>query len=861
MSPAATPACDAAWWQQSSDAALAALETSAGGLTAAEAGERLVRWGANRLAPPPRWAMLAQIARRLRDPLVLVLLVAGGLSLVSGEPASAGIIAVVILVSIALDQFQQRRAESAAARLRDSVAVRACVLRDGREQEVGVAQLVPGDIVHLAAGDLVPGDGLLLHAQDLFVRESTLTGESFPVEKSLSAPTGPAPEQNPSAVFMGSSVVSGLGTMLVCRTGTATQIGGISDALIGAREDLAFERDLRQFGSFILRITLSLVLLVLLVSGLARRPWLDSFLFAVALAVGLTPELLPMVVTISLSRGALRLAREQVIVKRLAAVHNLGAIDVLCTDKTGTLTEARIELIRHVDAGGRDSEAVIEAAYLNSFFESGIHTPLEDAILAHGGADAAGWRKIDEVPFDFERRRLSVLVAHGGDRRLIVKGAPDDVLRHCDRWLDRDVARPWTPSAREAAAATLQQLESEGFRVLGLASKQVPASQQDARLGDEDELVFVGYAAFLDPPKADAHAAIADLLAKGVQVKVVTGDSELVTQHVCHALGMRVKGVLLGRDIEALDDRALARRVGRANLFCRVTPMQKERVIRALRARGHVVGYLGDGVNDAPALHAADVGISVDGAADTARAAADLILLRHSLAVLSAAVTEGRRTFSNTRKYLLLGTSSNFGNMASMAAAAVLLPFLPMLPVQILLNNLLYDGVSAALPLDRVEPEETLAPQPWDMGQLRRFMFTFGPVSSLFDLATFALLLYGLGASVDQFRSGWFIESLATQVLAVFVIRTRGSALAGRPHAALQAAAGGVLAFAAVLPWTPLGAMFGLVPLPAVAYAALAAMTLGYLVVLEAVKRRFWRSQEARPPVTSRRRAPSRPAP
>jgi P-type Mg2+ transporter len=852
MSLAATPEPRPAWWQQAPPAALATLGTTADGLTALEAGERLARWGANRLAPPPRWAALEQIARRLRDPLVLVLLVAGGLSLVSGEPASAGIIAIVILVSIVLDQVQQRQAESAASRLRDSVAVRARVLRDGREQELDLAQLVPGDVVRLAAGALVPADGLLLHGQDLFVRESTLTGESFPVEKSLAAPTGPAPEQNPGALFMGSSVVSGLGTMLVCRTGTATQLGGISGVLAGRREDLAFEHDLRQFGNFILRITLFLVFLVLLVSGLAHRPWLDSFLFAVALAVGLTPELLPMVVTISLSRGALRLAREHVIVKRLAAVHNLGAVDVLCTDKTGTLTEARIELTRHVDAAGRESEGVVQAAYLNSFFESGIHTPLEDAILAHGNVDATGWRKIDEVPFDFERRRLSVLVARGDDRRLIVKGAPQDVLLHCDRYQDEDGPLEWAPQARDRAAATLTQLESEGFRVLGLASKQVPSSLQDAHLRDENELVFIGYAAFLDPPKADAPAAIADLLAKGVQVKVVTGDSELVTQHVCHALGMRVKGVLLGSEIEAMDDRALARRVGRANLFCRVTPVQKERVIRALRARGHVVGYLGDGVNDAPALHSADVGISVDGAADTARAAADLILLRHSLAVLSAAISEGRRTFANTRKYLLLGTSSNFGNMASMAAAALFLPFLPMLPVQILLNNLLYDGVSAALPLDRVEPEETLAPQQWDMGQLRRFMFTFGPVSSVFDFATFALLLYGLGASIEQFRSGWFIESLATQVLAVFVIRTRGAALAGRPHPALQAAAAGVLAFAAALPWTPLGPVFGLVPLPAVAYAALAAMTLAYLVVLEAAKRRFWRAHDARTPMHRR---------
>ncbi|HWI81179.1 magnesium-translocating P-type ATPase [Ramlibacter sp.] len=831
---AAAPAGADAWWRQPPEAAVAALAGSAQGLTEDEARARLQRHGPNRLAPPPRWRLFDQLARRLRDPLVLVLLVAGAVSLATGEPASAGIIAVVVLLSVALDQIQQGQAESAARRLRESVAVRARVLRDGREQDIDVAALVPGDVVRLAAGCLVPADGLLLAAQDLFVRESTLTGESFPAEKRV------AGAGQDGALFMGSSVLSGAATMVVCRTGAATQIGGMSGVLAGGREDLAFEHDLRQFGHFILRITLFLVLLVLFVSSLAHRSWVESFLFAVALAVGLTPELLPMVVTISLSRGALRLAREQVIVKRLSAIHNLGAVDVLCTDKTGTLTEAKIELVRHVDIAGRDSGPVVEAAFLNSFFESGIHTPLEEAILAHGQVDPAGWRKIDEIPFDFERRRLSVLADRDGDRRLIVKGAPHDVLVHCDRFQDGAVAPAWTAEARALADATLQRLEAEGFRVLGIASKAVPASLVDAGLDDENELVFLGYAAFLDPPKADAHAAIADLLTKGVEVKVLTGDSELVTQHVCRALGLRIKGVVLGTEIDRLDVRALARRASRANLFCRVNPIQKNRIIQALRARGHVVGYVGDGVNDAPALHSADVGISVDSAADTARAAADLIMLNHSLAVLDAAVTEGRRTCVNTRKYLLLGTSSNFGNMASMAAAALFLPFLPMLPVQILLNNLLYDGVSAALPLDRVEPAEALVPQRWDMGQLRRFMFTFGPLSSLFDFATFGLLLYGLGATTAQFRSGWFIESLATQVLAVFVIRTRGAALAGRPHPALAAAAAAVLLFAALLPWTPLAPLFGLVALPAPFYAALAAMTLGYLAVLELVKRRFW---------------------
>lgn len=836
------------WWALDAGAMLQSLGGARGGLSDTEARQRLLRYGPNRLATARRRHLVEEIARRLGNPLVLVLLAAGVVSLLTGEGTSAWIIGAVVLLSLLLDQAQQQRAQAAAERLNETVALRARAWRDGVLQPVEVSTLVPGDVVQLAAGSLVPADGLLLDAQDLFVQQSGLTGESFPVEKRAGVPAhGPAMEEAPGALFMGSSVLSGTASLLLCRTGAQTQMAAISRQVVSERGDLAFETDLRHFGNFILRITLFLVLFVVLVNGMAHRPWLESFLFAIALAVGLTPELLPMVVTVSLSRGALRLARQQVIVKRLSAIHNLGSMDVLCTDKTGTLTEARIELVRHVDIRGQDSAAVFQAAYLNSYFESGIRTPLEDAILAHDDAiDATSWRKIDEVPFDFERRRLSVLVERGDERQLVVKGAPADVLLHCDRYLQDEVQPPWSDAARAQATATLQTLESSGFRVLGIAFKAVPRSLEDAGLQDENELVFAGFAAFLDPPKVDAAAAIADLTAQGVHIKVVTGDSDLVTRHVCAALGMRVKGVLLGHEIAAMDDRALAQRVHKANLFCRVDPIQKNRVICALRARGHVVGYLGDGVNDAPALHSADVGISVDTAADTARASADLIMLRHDLAALSAAVSEGRRTFANTRKYILLGTSSNFGNMASMAVAAAFLPFLPMLPVQILLNNLLYDTVSATLPLDRVDPGETAAPQRWDMAQLRRFMFVIGPVSSLFDLATFYLLLVVLDAAPAQFQSGWFVESLTTQVLAVFVIRTHGRALDGRPHPALWGAAATALVLAVGLPFTPLAGLFGLVPLPPVFYAALMGMTAAYLVLLEVVKRRFYGTAPAR---------------
>ena len=827
------------WWQLPADRLFAVLESGPRGLSQEDAGARLQASGPNRLEPAAPRRLFAEVARRLGSPLVLVLLAAGAVAASTGESASAWIIGAMVLLSVVIDRFQEQRAESAAARLAAQVAPTARVLRDGVEQKLPVDRIVPGDVVRLAAGAQVPADGILLQGADLFVQQAALTGESFPVEKKAMEVEAAVIEDTPRVLFMGSSVISGSGVLLVCRTGRSTQMGQLAHLATTDRGELALEQDLRRFGQFVLRVAVFLVLFVVLAGGVLHRPWLETLLFALALAVGMTPELLPMVVTVSLARGAQRLAREQVIVRRMAAMHNLGSMDVLCTDKTGTLTEARIALVQHVDASGRTSAVVLENVFLNSHFETGLRTPLEEAVLAHGGVDVSGWRKIDEVPFDFERRRVSVLLEGPPGRRLCVKGAPADVLALCDR-RDRDGgAQPWSAATRAQAENTLRSLEDRGLRVLAVAWKPVPATLEDARLEDETALVFAGFAAFLDPPKADAAEAIRDLKRKGVQLNVLTGDSEPVTRHVCAALGIPVRGVLLGHEVAALDGRALALRVQRANLFCRVDPIQKDRIIRALRSRGHVVGYLGDGINDAPALHRADVGISVDGAAEPARAAADLILLRHSLTVLSAAVSEGRRTFANTRKYILLGTSSSFGNMASMAAAAVLLPFLPMLPVQILLNNLLYDLASAVLPLDRVDAREVARPQHWDMDAVRRFMLVIGPVSSVFDLLTFWLLLQGLGATPAQFQSGWFIESLATQVLAVFVIRTHGPALASRPHPALAWAACCVLMFAALLPFSPAGEWLGLVPLPWHFYGALAGLTLAYLVLLEAVKRQF----------------------
>jgi Mg2+-importing ATPase len=642
---------------------------------------------------------------------------------------------------------------------------------------------------------------------------------------------------------MGSTVVSGSARVIVAATGASTALGEVAHSILAEPPPTAFEIGTHRFGLMIMRLTLLLVLFVLLVNVLMHRPLLDAFLFAVALAVGLTPELLPMVVSVTLARGAMRMASRRVIVKRLPAIQNLGAMDVLCTDKTGTLTEASIRLDRCADADGRDTQRVLMFAHLNSAFESGLRSPLDEAILACD-IDIAGWRKVDEVPFDFERRRVSVLLEHGdGARWLVVKGAPDDVLALCSHYEHEEGRERATldAMARERLRERCQELERQGLRVLGVAWRRVPAAHAHADVRDESELVFAGFAAFIDPPKTGAGATLAALARSGVAVKIVTGDSELVTQHLCALLGIPVAGILTGRDIAQMDDAALRARVDKTTLFCRVNPTQKNRIVLALKARGHVVGYLGDGVNDAPPLRSADVGLTVDSAVDVARDVADMIMLDHDLAVLHEGVLEGRRTFGNVMKYIMMGTSSNFGNMVSLAGASLFLPFLPMLPAQILLNNVLYDLSEATIPLDHVDARELRKPRALDMGFIRKYMLTFGLISSVFDALTFYILLQVIHADVALFRTGWFIESLVSQVLVIFVIRTRGRPWSSRPSPALAAASISVAAIALLLPFTGLGAALGFVRPPVVFFAWLGGMLLAYLALVEGVKRFFFR--------------------
>jgi Mg2+-importing ATPase len=657
------------------------LRSSETGLKAVDAAAILETVGPNQIDTAKHKSLLADIAGRFSNPLVLILLFAAAVSAFTGDVPSFVIIATIVLMSVILDVTQERQAQNAAERLRQQVSLSAKALRDGKTVDVPAAQIVPGDVVLLAAGDLVPADARLIEARDLYVDEALLTGEAYPAEKNAAPPTGAAARETafpPDLVFMGSSVVSGAAKALVLATGRKAQLGSIASALQKEPPPTAFAMGIQKFGMMIVKATIFLVLFVVLVNILFHRPLLESFLFALALAVGLTPELLPMIVSVTLAHGAIRLSRKEVIVKRQSAIDDLGAMDVFCSDKTGTLTEARIKLVREVDLGGQDSGSILQMAQLNAAFETGLKSPLDDAILAAGKVDLAAWRKIDEVPFDFERRRVSILVEGGGRRLLIVKGAPEDILGHSARYEQQGgPPRPLDAAARKTAEATFNGLGAEGYRALGVAWREVERDREKANIADETDLTFSGFLAFLDPPKTGAREALTALANLGVALKVVTGDNELVTRHVCGELRLHVAGTLTGPEIEGLTDEALQARVDDTTLFCRVTPPLKSRVISALRRKGHVVGYLGDGINDAPSLHAADVGFSVDTAVDVAKEAAAMILLRKDLGVLADGVREGRKTFMNIIKYMMMGTSSNFGNMFSMAGGVLFLPFLP----------------------------------------------------------------------------------------------------------------------------------------------------------------------------------------
>lgn len=808
--------------------------TALTGLTSAEAARLLARFGPNDPTPARRRSLLLELLLQFANPLVGVLLLASAVSAFVGELLDAAIITAIVLLSVAVNFVQTYRSEQASEHLRATVAPTATVLRDGVFREVPRVEVVPGDVVSLRAGDLVPADGDLLSARDLHVQQSALTGESMPVEKD--GTPGDTPDAN--RVFLGTSVVSGTATARVTATGASTVFGDIARRLRARPPDTEFDRGLRQFGSLIMKAVFALVLFILVVRiGTHRSPF-ESLLFAVALAVGLTPEFLPMITTVTLTRGAVEMARHKVIVKHLSAIQNLGSIDVLCSDKTGTLTRGVMSFASACDPLGKPATTPLLFARLNSRFETGIRSPLDTAILEQPEDHSESeYTKIDEIPFDFERRRLSIVVERQGNRTLLVKGAPESVLACAAAYRAEQAAdAPLTDALSARCKQTYEALSAQGYRVLAVAVRAVPL--QDAyRRDDERDLVLLGFLAFADPPRPDAREALLALERAGVEVKILTGDNELVTRHVCAEVGLDAESMVLGTELDVMNDWALAQVAERTTVFARLSPAQKNRVILALKHRSHVVGYLGDGINDAPSLHTADVGISVSSAVDVARDAADIILLEESLSALLRGILEGRRAFGNVTKYLLMGTSSNFGNMFSMAGASVFLSFLPMLPTQVLLNNLLYDLAQLTIPTDNVDPEVLAKPQRWDIQSIRNFMLVIGPISSLYDGLTFLVLLYYFHANEVFFHTGWFVESLATQTLVLFVIRTPNNPLESRPSTPLVLTTVAIVAAGIALPFAPFARYLGFAPLPAGYLAFLACATVTYLLLVELAKR------------------------
>lgn len=825
-----------------------APETPREGLTTQEALRRLRQIGPNEPAPARRTATLLQILQLFANPLVIILLMASLVSAVVRDFVNAAIIITIVLLSSALNFIQTARSQRAAERLRKGVAPTATVLRDGTWSEIARREIVPGDLIRLSAGDLIPADGRLLESRDLHVQEAALTGESLPVEKEAGAGESLDPRH---LVFLGTSVVSGFATALVNATGAKTAFGDIAKRLSRKAPETEFERGIRKFGILIMRTVFFLVLFVFLVTAVLRHNPLESLLFALALAVGLTPEFLPMITTVTLGKGAVHMAREKVVVKHLAAIQNFGSIDILCSDKTGTLTSGEMTLDQSLDAYGNRSERVLLLGYLNSRFQTGISNPLDSAIkqrqsispldlaiLNHQHPQVEDYRKIDEIPFNFERRRLTVVLEHGGARLLIVKGAPEGILSLCSQFEREGSVYPLDDKSLPRCEATQRSLSQNGLRLLAVAYKST-SEKKVYGTSDETGLTLAGYLTFSDPPLDSAPAALRALHRDGVEVKILTGDSELVAQHVCSQVGLNVSRVVLGDELERMSDAALAHVAEQTSVFARVSPAQKNRILLALKSRGHVVGFLGDGINDAPSLRTADVGISVSTGTDVARDAAEIILLERGLNVLHSGILEGRKAFGNVMKYLLMGTSSNFGNMFSMAGAAMFLPFLPMLPTQILLNNFLYDLAQVTIPTDNVERAFIRKPHRWDIGLIRDFMIYIGPISSAYDFLTFYALLKIFDASETLFHTGWFVESLATQTLVIFVIRTARNPLRSRPSLPLAATTLIIVLVGIVLPFTPLAALLGFTPLPFQFLLLLGAATGTYLGFVELVKRRL----------------------
>jgi len=851
------------------DEFLSRLNTSANGLTVEEAEKRLEVYGSNEIVSKKRVPPFLEFLFHFKSPVTIILTIAAIISGFVGDALDAGIIILIVLVSVSLDFTQEYRAGRAAEALIKRVATTATVFRNGTRQEIEISQLVPGDAVLLSAGDIVPADARVISARDFFVDQSALTGESFPVEKTAQPVQGAVIADSNrwnNYLFMGTSVTAGTATTVIVKTGSSTEYGEIARKSAERKPETEFEGGLRRFGYLIMQVTFVLIIAVFFINALFKRSIIDSLLFSVALAVGLTPGLLPVILSINLSRGATAMSRKGVIVKRLAAIQNFGSMDILCSDKTGTLTENRVTLIRHVDIEDRDSDKVLLYSVLNSRFQTGLRSPLDEAILEHREINTDQYRKIDEIPFDFVRKRLSVVVKENGESLLITKGAPEEIVKTISRYELNDEVNELTGDAVKKIEREHLNLSSRGFRVLSVCYKKAE-SKSLYSVPDETDMIFLGFIAFVDPVKQSAGESLELLRDAGIKIKILTGDNEVVSGKICDQLGFQVYqyrrgkkydershsfrrtievepiNIVQGGEIQHIDDDALAKIVERADVFTRVTPGQKNRIMNALKANGHVVGYLGDGINDTPSMKVADVSISVTNAVDIAKESADIILLRNDLKIIADGVAEGRKTFGNTMKYIQMAISSNFGNMFSAAGASLFLPFLPMLPVQLLLNNLLYSFAQLVLPADNVDQTYIQRPQRLQSSFVRNFMVAFGPVSSIFDFATFFVLLYVFRATEPLFQTAWFVESLFTQSLVIFVIRTRTIPFfRSEPNRLLVFNIIIVLAAAMALPFTPFGdEIFGFVPLPMTFLLVLVGFIVTYMGLTELMKMWFYR--------------------
>jgi len=830
-----------AFWNTSVAEMLQKLHTTAKGLTGDEAKDRLAHYGANRLKPAKRSDVWSLLLRQFGSPIILILLFATGLSLCLGDRIDAFIILFIVLVSGSLGFWQERGASNAVAKLLSIVRIKAAVLRDGNSERVSVEEIVPGDVVVLDAGDVVSGDGLVLESKDLFVDEAMLTGETFPVEKAPALLPAETPlGQRSNALWMGTHVVSGTATALVVSTGKTTEFGKVSERLKLRPNETDFEQGIRQFGYFLGEVTLVLVVAIFAINVYLARPVLEAFLFSLALAVGLTPQLLPAIISVNLAHGAKRMAKKRVIIKRLASIESFGSMNVICADKTGTLTEGIVHVQSACNVEGAASDTVLLHAYLNAFYETGFTNPIDEAIRSHHPLDLSGYRKEDEIPYDFSRKRLSILVSHENSHLLVTKGALQNVLAVCTSAQAGDGSIVDIAVVRGKIQDRFEEFSKKGFRTLGIAHKEMGALSRISK-DHEAGMTFSGFLVLFDPPKPRIMETITGLKNLGVALKIITGDSRLVAVSLSQKMGLSDAAFLTGPELYQLSDAALLNRVANVDVFAEVEPNQKERIILALRKAGNVVGYMGDGINDASALHAADVGISVDTAVDVAKDAADIVLLEKDLGVLVDGVREGRATFANTLKYVFMATSANFGNMFSMAGVSLILPFLPLLPKQVLLTNLMTDFPEMTIATDSVDNEMIDYPRRWDMKAIRKFMVTFGILGSVFDYMTFCLLLLVFHATRVQFRTAWFVESVVSASLIVLVIRSRKPFFRSRPGNALLLATLSVVVIAVVVPFTPLAAFLGFGPMPLVFLLCIGLIVSLYIVAAELVKRVFYK--------------------